>query len=87
VASTLDVIPIHAHELLLEFATEFKKIRDEYAGESTLKTFPSSSSDFTLLYPSILTIVVNCRVDHSGGIEKEIHPLPIQQQMHCCDQH
>jgi hypothetical protein len=63
VASKTEVTPTHALDLMKEFNTEFKVVRDAYPGDATLKVFPVSSNDFKTMYPAKLADDVRCRED------------------------
>lgn len=72
--------PSAMHEALVSFQSEFRKLREIYPGEATVKVFPALASDFKTMYPSMLGDIVECRLDPSKIMELS-HPrsIPVKQ--------
>lgn len=68
--------PDKMHAYLLEFQSEFRKLRELYPGDATMKVFPASPTDFKTMYPSMLDEPVECRLDTSKILELS-HPRAI----------
>ena len=76
VCCKLDLSPTQAHEHMLEFTKEFRKLRSLYPGDATLKVFPVDPSDFKSTHPENIGDYVECRVDKTAIIELA-HPKSI----------
>ena len=76
VCCKLDLSPTQAHEHMLEFTQEFRKLRTLYPGDATLKVFPVDPSDFKSTHPEHIGDYVECRVDKNAIIELA-HPKSI----------
>ena len=76
VCCKLDLSPTQAHEHMLEFTQEFRKLRTLYPGDATLKVFPVDPSDFKSTHPEHIGDYVECRVDKNAIIEMA-HPKSI----------
>ena len=60
VCCKLDLSPTQAHEHMLEFTQEFRKLRTLYPGDATLKVFPVDPSDFKSTHPENIGDYVEC---------------------------
>ena len=76
VCCKLDLSPTKAREHMLEFTTEFRKLRSLYPGDATLKVFPVDPADFKSTHPEHIGDYVECRVDKAAIIELA-HPKSI----------
>jgi hypothetical protein len=76
VCCKLDLSPTQAHEHMLEFTKEFRKLRSLYPGDATLKVFPVDPADFKSTHPEQIGDYVECRVDKAAIIELA-HPKSI----------
>ena len=76
VCCKLDLSPLQAHEYMLEFTGEFRKLRGLYPGDTTLKVFPVDPADFKSTHPEHIGDYVECRVSRAAIIEMA-HPRSV----------
>ena len=76
VCCKLDPSPTQAHEHMLEFTKEFRKLRSLYPGDATLKVFPVDPADFKSTHPEHIGDYVECRIEKAAIIELA-HPKSI----------
>lgn len=76
VCCKLDLSPTQAHEHMVEFTKEFRKLRSLYHGDATLKVFPVDPADFKSTHPEHIGDYVECRVEKAAIIELA-HPKSI----------
>jgi hypothetical protein len=70
VASKLaDCSPAHMHEHVMAFQKEFRKLRELYPGQATMKSFPALPTDFKQSHPTLLGDIIECRVSEASITE------------------
>ncbi len=68
--------PAQMHEHVTAFQKEFRKLRELYPGQATLKSFPALPTDFKQNHPTLIGDVIECRVSEAS-ITEMAHPTSI----------